>query len=49
MSETKTLQKTIDAYYKGDSDRRLKRPYNNPYNKNKEKKEYKAYKNGYKD
>lgn len=39
----------IDAYYQGSNDKRLKRPYKNPYNKNKDKRKFKAYKNGYND
>lgn len=39
----------LDAYYQGFNDKRLKRPYKNPYNKNKDRIKYKAYRNGYND
>lgn len=37
----------IDAYQLGDDDKRLNRPYKNPFNKNRQKDKYKAYKNGF--
>jgi len=44
---SKEADKIIDAYHMGENDKRLKRPCNNPFNKNKEKNKYKAYKNGF--
>jgi len=45
---SKESDKIIDAYHMGESDNRLKKSYDNPFNKNREKKKYKAYKNGFK-
>lgn len=47
MSNNKQTQTTLNAYYLGSNDKRLKRPYKNPFNKNKDKRKHKAYWNGY--
>ncbi len=37
----------VDAYWIGAEDKRLGRPYKNPFDKNMKKAYHKAYKNGY--
>lgn len=37
----------INAYQLGSNDKRLKLPYKNIFNKNKEKNKHRAYRNGY--
>lgn len=44
---SKEENKIIDAYHMGENDKRLKKPYNNSFNKNREKRKHKAYKNGF--
>jgi hypothetical protein len=44
---SKESQKIISAYHLGEKNKRLNLPYKNPFNKNKDKVKYKAYKNGY--
>lgn len=39
----------IKAYHRGAEDRRLGKPYLNPYSKSRERDKHKAYKNGYND
>ena len=44
---SKESEKIIDAFQKGSDDKRLKKPYQNPYNKNSQKSKYKSYRKGY--
>jgi len=44
---SKESEKIIGAYHMGSNDKRLKRPYKNPFKKNSEKTKYIAYRNGY--
>lgn len=37
----------IKSYYMGSNDKRLEKPYKNPFKKNKERSKYRAYRNGY--
>jgi len=43
----KSANNILDAFYMGSNDKRLNKPYKNPFNKNKDKRRYKAYKNGF--
>jgi hypothetical protein len=40
---SKESEKVVDAYYQGMNDKRLNKPYNNPFNKNSKKSKHKAY------
>ena len=44
---SKESNRITEAYYKGENDKRLGKPYNNPYHKNSERDKYKAYNKGY--
>ncbi len=45
---SKSALAILEAWARGDNDARLKKPYKNPYNKQKDRVKYKAYQNGYK-
>ena len=44
---SKEADAILKAYYMGSNDKRLKKPYRNPFNKNKNKSKHRAYRNGY--
>jgi len=45
---SKESVKIIDAYSLGSNDKRLGKPYKNPFCKNRQKAKHKAYQNGFK-
>ena len=44
---SKESEKIINAWQRGETDKRNGKPYINPYNRNSERHKYKAYNNGY--
>ena len=44
---SKESEKIINAWQRGETDKRAGKPYVNPYNRNSERHKYKAYNNGY--
>lgn len=44
---SKEANSIYSAFQLGAEDKRNKKPYNNPFCKNKQKSKFKAYKNGY--
>jgi hypothetical protein len=44
---SKESEAIIKAYQLGSNDKRLKKPYRNPFNKNKNRSKHRAYRNGY--
>lgn len=44
---SKQSDKIIEAYHKGENDKRGGKPHLNPYHKNSEREKYRAYNNGY--
>ena len=47
INMSKESDAIIKAYQKGNNDKRLKKPYKNIFNKNKERSKHRAYRNGY--
>jgi len=44
---SKQSEKIINAWQRGETDKRNGKPYINPYNRNSERDKHKAYNNGY--
>lgn len=44
---SKEADAILKAYHLGSNDKRLKKPYKNPFNRNKDRSKHRAYKNGY--